>query len=319
MTKGTPKVSIGLPVYNGENYLIEALDSLLTQTFEDFELIISDNASTDNTQEICQAYAAKDARIRYYRQDRNMGTAWNYNFVFEKANADYFKWAAHDDLCAPQFLEKCVTVLDQDPSVVLSYPRTDILYPLDESGKYGLIPVEYLQRYTTIPEGDAIRLHYDLQLNVDSPQIHQRFHDLICIPHQCFPVFGVIRSNILRRTQLIGSFSSSDRTLLAELSLYGRFHEVPEYLFMRRIHSQSSGPAYKNRRARTAWFDPAKANKLVFPHWRVGLEYFKAVQRAPLDVNTQTRCHGVLICYVRSHWKGLAMDIIKNAEMALRV
>ena len=98
-----PRVTVGLPVFNGENYLAEALDSLLTQSFENFLLIISDNASTDSTQKICTDYSAKDPRIRYVRLDTNVGAAENYNRLVDVAEGDYFKWAAHDDNCRPEF------------------------------------------------------------------------------------------------------------------------------------------------------------------------------------------------------------------------
>src|SRR5436190_12174806 len=94
-----PIVSIGLPVFNGERYLRQALDSLLGQDFQDFELIISDNASTDRTAEICRAYVAKDRRIRYYRNESNIGSAPNYRRVFELARGEFFKWCSHDDVC----------------------------------------------------------------------------------------------------------------------------------------------------------------------------------------------------------------------------
>ena len=103
-TADRPRVSIGLPVYNGENFLEFALDSILGQTFQDFELIISDNASTDATESICRRYAAKDSRIRYYRNPNNQGAAQNYNRVFALARGEYFKWAAHDDVCKPNYL-----------------------------------------------------------------------------------------------------------------------------------------------------------------------------------------------------------------------
>ncbi len=118
-----PRVSVGLPVYNGENFIKDALDSILAQTFEDFELIISDNASTDGTQQICRQYTSKDQRIRYIRNDGNIGASKNFNQVFELSSGEYFKWIAHDDLCAPEFLERCVEVLDQDPSIVLCFAR----------------------------------------------------------------------------------------------------------------------------------------------------------------------------------------------------
>ncbi|UBF27329.1 glycosyltransferase [Kovacikia minuta CCNUW1] len=124
MSDRLPRVSVGLAVYNGENYIREAIDSILAQTFEDFELIISDNASTDKTQEICLEYAARDQRIRYDRADRNRGAAWNQNRVFELSTGTYYKLAAHDDVIAPDYLAKCVAVLDQNPAVVLCHSWT---------------------------------------------------------------------------------------------------------------------------------------------------------------------------------------------------
>src|SRR5260370_10566620 len=119
MSSDSPRVSIGVPVYNGENFLRETLDSLLAQTFEDFELIISDNGSTDNTPHICREYALRDNRVSYHRCDINRGFSWNNNHVFQLAQGEYFKWADHDDLCAPEYLERCITVLDARPDVVL--------------------------------------------------------------------------------------------------------------------------------------------------------------------------------------------------------
>jgi glycosyltransferase involved in cell wall biosynthesis len=116
-----PRVSIGMPVYNGEPHLRKALDSLLAQTFLDYELIISDNASTDRTSEICREYASKDARIRYIQQKENKGAAWNFNFVLEQALAEYFMWAACDDLWSPDCLSEYVKVLNGDESVTLVF------------------------------------------------------------------------------------------------------------------------------------------------------------------------------------------------------
>ncbi len=103
--KRMPKVSIGMPVYNGAAYICKALDSLLAQSFDDFDLIISDNASTDETQAICQAYAKKDARIRYVRQEKNMGPIGNFDFVLNQSQGEYFMWAAHDDVWDRGFLD----------------------------------------------------------------------------------------------------------------------------------------------------------------------------------------------------------------------
>jgi len=129
-----PRVSIGLPVYNGEDYLAEAVDSILAQTFEAFELILSDNASTDATEEICRGYETQDPRVRYFRSPTNRGAAWNYNNTVHMANSsEYFKWAAHDDTCAPEYLRKCVEVLDRDPEVVLCHTTT---IDIDAQGQF---------------------------------------------------------------------------------------------------------------------------------------------------------------------------------------
>src|SRR6201997_3215495 len=119
-----PLVSVGLFVYNGERYIEETLDSILSQTFTDFELIISDNASTDRTGEIAQAYAKCDHRIRYYRSEKNMGAGWNARRVYELATGKYFKWAAVDDLLEPDLLQRCVEILESDPGCVVAYART---------------------------------------------------------------------------------------------------------------------------------------------------------------------------------------------------
>jgi glycosyltransferase involved in cell wall biosynthesis len=113
------RLSIGLPVFNGEQLIEQALDSLLAQTFQDFQLIISDNASTDRTPEICKDYQARDSRVHYTCMDKNYGAARNFNRVFELASGQYFKWAAHDDIIEPTFLQQCIDVLDQNPSCAI--------------------------------------------------------------------------------------------------------------------------------------------------------------------------------------------------------
>ena len=151
MTQSPPKVSLGLPVYNGETFLAETLDSLLAQTFDDFELVISDNASTDDSQQICERYAALDPRVRYVRQVENRGAAWNFGEVFRLARGEYFKWCAHDDVCLPEFLAECVKVLDETPSVAWCMTGIEVIdrfgNPLDDvpapcSGAGGIADLE---------------------------------------------------------------------------------------------------------------------------------------------------------------------------------
>ena len=132
MDPKTPHVSVGMPVYNGERYIAQAIESILSQTFPDFELIICDNASTDATEGMCLEYAAEDPRVRYYRNDRNRGAAWNHNRVVELARGEYFRWQCHDDYCDATLLERCLAVLHGDPSVVLCYPQ---FVRVDEQGR----------------------------------------------------------------------------------------------------------------------------------------------------------------------------------------
>src|SRR5436190_10934974 len=106
-----PRVSVGIPVYNGERFLKGAIDSLLSQRFTDFEILISDNASTDGTQAICEEYVANDQRVSYFRQRTNIGAPGNWNYVAKLARGTYFKWASANDECDPRMLDQCVAVL----------------------------------------------------------------------------------------------------------------------------------------------------------------------------------------------------------------
>src|SRR3989338_1106721 len=145
-------LSIGMPVWNAQNYIREALNSILKQSFKDFELIISDNGSTDKTQKICEQYAKKDKRITYIRHETNRGAAWNYNYVVGLARGKYFKWAAHDDNLDPQFLRKCISVLEKDESVILAYTRAKLMDA----------------------KGVVTKLYTD-RLNLDSPRVSVRY------------------------------------------------------------------------------------------------------------------------------------------------
>lgn len=287
MTQNQPRVTIGMPVYNGENYLEEAIDSILAQTYTDFELVISDNASTDRTEEICCAYVARDNRVRYVRNKTNLGASKNYNALVNLARGEYFKWSAHDDLCAPEFLEKCVEVLDRDESIVLTYPRTRVI---DQDGN-------------VINEPSA-------KPDLASPRPHKRFFECVCKFHPQVAVFGLIRLDVLKKTRLIDSFSSSDRTLLGELVLRGRFHEIPEFLFFKREHPQAHWKVYPTRQARQAWYDPAKKGTLSFPHWRLLWEHFVSIMRVPLKWSDRALCSLYMGWWMRKNWKYLGRNLI---------
>lgn len=287
-THTPPRVSIGLPVYNGENYLAATLDSLLAQTYTDFELIICDNASTDSTSDICRSYAARDPRIRYYRNAKNLGAAPNYNRTFELAVGKYFKWSAHDDLCAPTFLERCVAALDGDPRVVLACP--EILY-IDAAGN-------------VIGESP-----YNRKLPTDSPRPEERFCSLMlsgCMNFQCF---GLMRAHALRRTPLLGGYDAADQVLLARLALLGPFREITEPLFYYRLHAGQSINLGHDPVAYSVWFDPANKGRILLPHWRYFSEYWKSVLAADLSLTGRLRCHVELARWFRWSARRLWSDL----------
>lgn len=260
------RVTIGLPVRDGERYLVEALDSLLAQTYRDFELIVSDNASTDRTEAIVRAYAEKDPRIRYYRNQQNVGGCRNHNRVVELASGDYFLWASHDDARAPGCLERCVDVLDREPGVVLCYTGSIIV---DENGR-------------RIREGRASPAAW-------LPRASDRFRELIRLDHDIEPVYGLIRLNVLRKTPCLAQFPDSDRVLMAELSLHGPFRRIDEPLLFRRDHAGRSTRVYPTRRRRMLWISPESRPRLCFPHARELVEYLRVVRRSPIGLGEQAR------------------------------
>lgn len=281
-----PRVSLGLPVYNGERFLAEALDCALSQTFGDFELLIADNGSTDRTEEISRDYAARDPRVTYHPSPEDRGAAWNFNRTVELASAPYFKWMAHDDRFAPAFLERCVEVLDRDPGVVLVHSAVQII---DARG------------------APFRSIRFELHGDAHSP--HERFRYQACVDHWCFHVFGLIRSRALRQTRLIGTYVASDRVLLAHLSLLGRIHELPEELFFQRRHDDRSTHAHPSLHERAGWFDPARAGKLVFPSWRLLSEYTRCILESPIGARERLLCAVQLARWIKRYTSDLGADL----------
>lgn len=285
-----PRVSIGLPVWNGENYLEGALRSICAQTFQDFELIISDNASEDRTEVISREWAAKDPRIRYIRNDKNVGAAKNFNQVFEWSTGEYFKWAAHDDELAPTFLERCVQVLDEDPSVVLCHSLVVILNEHNEV-------VEQLPHDLT-PVHSA------------KPQV--RFSHLLLTDRSNYDLFGLLRAPVLRQTQLFAGYACSDLALRAELGLRGPYFQIPEVLFYARRHPQTASHTNQSHLDWAVWSDPENAGKRLFPHWRIFLEYYKTIGRVPLTNLQRLGCSVQLVRWVFSNlnWGRMLLELI---------
>jgi len=288
-----PAISIGLPVHNGENYLDKALESILNQSYNNFELIISDNASTDNTKTICKYHLKKDKRIRYYRNKINEGAAWNFNNVFHLSSGKYFKWAAHDDILAPDYLLRCIEVMEDDPSIVLCHSEVLII---DEKGE-------------VIKDHPHSSYNFNKKLlNTSNLEPQYRFADLIKMAHPCIDIFGLLRSDILSQTSLIARYIGSDRNLLAELCLYGRFYRIQKNLFYSRMHKDRS-IAIRDKKSIARWFDTRNQSRILFPAWRNCKEYFKSVKNSPILLKEKLRCYFSICYWVYSHRKYLTTDI----------
>jgi len=273
-------VSIGLPVFNGEAYLREAIDSVLAQDFTDFELVVCDNASTDGTASIVAEYVARDGRVRYVPSDENRGAAWNYNRCVDLARGRWFRWMPADDRIDPSCLRRCLEVYQGGArGVVCVYPKTRLI---DADGN---------------PDGE-----YEDRAACDSDRAHLRVRTLLRNLVLCNAVLGLVPLEVLRDTRRIGPWRASDHTLLVELALRGRIVEVPERLFARRRDARLPSPSNMTPEERARWFAAKKASPLF--RTRLIRETFRAVSLSPLGLGARMRCHAtVLRDAVRYRWR----------------
>ena len=207
-----PLVSIGLPVYNGGEYLREALDSLLSQDYQNFELIISDNASTDATAEICREYAVRDARIEYHRAAENQGASWNFNRVLELSAGEFFMWAAHDDLWHPSFISKCVEALTKDTDAVLCHSQGQNITA--DKKPVGEPYIDYVNHEATM-RGRWRRTHQNWQLHA--------------------AIYGLMRTETAKKVLPLEAYASVDLIFISQIILYGKIIQIPETLQYNRL------------------------------------------------------------------------------------
>lgn len=304
MTDRRPTVSMGLPVYNGQRYLAQAVESLLAQTLGDFELVLCDNASTDETESIGRDLAKRDRRVRYHRNERNLGAAPNFNRAWSlcAGRGRYFKWAAHDDLYAPTYLEKCARALEADPSAVLCHSRTVII---DDEGRELSPP----RRDGAAPghngNGQAVYWEdvYETPRRLDSPRPHERFGQVLLATRRCFEIFGVVRAEAMAKTRGHESYYGADKVMLAAFALMGRLVEVPEALFFRRHHAGTSG-SLRTARDREAWIGSGGMAGAVawaapfVPRLRCLKGYCRSVAEAELGWRERTGCVAAVARYL---------------------
>jgi glycosyltransferase involved in cell wall biosynthesis len=302
------RVAVGLPVYNGEAFVSEAIESILSQTFTEFDLIISDNASVDSTEEICRRYAALDERVRYIRQPTNLGAAANHNSTFRLSQSEYFKWAAHDDVLAPTLLEECVRALDASPEVVVASPATELI---NEDGS----PLRYSPERRGMLDSSGIcwPVMPEDNPNLTSPDPALRFEAIMLKNYMCVEIYGLIRRSALERTSLLGGYESADKVVLTQLSLLGPYWLGREPLLFRRCHSrQFSASASGSYRA--TWFS-GRPSSMAFQQFRLLLGYCQAMFTTDLTLRQRYICLSAIWrrATTRGHtWRRLTGALVGN-------
>jgi len=270
-TLGGPVISVGLPVFNGVRFLGQAIESILSQSFADLELIISDNASTDDTRQICEHYIRQDSRIRYFRQNTNVGASRNWNFVVGLARGRFFKWASANDYCDPTMLSKCADILEQDPRVILCYPRTNLVD--DSNNPLGI---------------------YDGDIAVTDERPSDRYKRIRTRLALNNAQSGLIRVDSLKRTRLERVYPAGDMVLMAELALLGYFWLLPDALFYRRM-DKTSASRFLSAVELRQFIDPQSTSNNAFSHWRIHRDHVELIRRSSISALEKLRCAHVVL------------------------
>lgn len=286
-------VSIGLPVFNGEQYLRSALDAALGQTYGDFELIISDNASTDNTIPICEEYARSDSRIRLLRQSKNLGVNANHEVVFRESRGEFFRWSSADDIPSLQLVKHAVDVLNDDKSLVAYVPDT----------------------VNVGASGERLK-HFPKTLDLRSDDPIDRAKAVMTRNYQMVFTLGLMRRSTLMTTSRDWSYFGWDFILLFELALRGQLSNIDGPLLQRRIHEESAAHSTTKVSEVREWVDPSLGSKVLLPHWKWVGERTRAVANAPLTISQKSR---VLSLVFRNAWwsrQALLRDIVMSTKLA---
>ncbi|MEO0616130.1 MAG: glycosyltransferase [Pseudomonadota bacterium] len=283
-----PLISVGMPVYNGEDYLAASVQCVLDQTEGDFELIIADNASSDGTEAICRDFASRDARIRYVRNTSNIGAAGNYNKLLDLARAEFFRWSNADDLLEPTLHERCLAALRAHPEAVLAYGKTVII------------------------DGDDNKLRdYDDNLAIDDATPSARFSRYFEQVGLTNAIYGLMRTAAVRRTHVFGdgSLPAADTAFMAELILHGGFVEVDEPLFYRRMHEAASSHDRADDSRQTAFWS-ASQSKFRLPVIRQHMKYLRRAWRTDADAGEKIRLTGYILRRLNWHRNEVASELV---------
>ena len=276
------RVTIGVPVYNGERFLAQCLDSLLAQTYEDFVLLISDNASTDRTEEICRRYAKADSRVRYHRNRVNVGMYGNYNRVLELVDTPYLKLANADDCWAPEMLADAMGELERDPSLVLCHPRAVLV---DEHG--------------------SETRRYEKPLHVMEADPAERFRRVLTELGLVNQLMGVMRMDAVRSMLPFMIHPPADAVFLAELSLHGKIMELPKFQYFRRFHDECSSWDRKSESHQVRFVSSQGTRRIHLATWKYHWGLARRVVHSPLGLGAKLR----LLSYLgrRAAWDRSAL------------
>jgi glycosyltransferase involved in cell wall biosynthesis len=227
---GKRKLSIGMPIYNAEKFLQNRLDSLLSQPFSDFELIISDDASTDSTPNICKEYALRDKRIRYIRQEKNIGISSNFYFVLHEASNDYFFWAAQDDVTIPGFIEKNIHALDNNTKLICSVSKIkfvgeiiDNLSTIDNDSQFNRI-MKKIKRRIVNTNTQSISGNYEYKVR-----------KFLMNKGSSLAQYGIFRTNILKKSVEIPGFHGDESAIVLSALKYGDINVIDEFLIHKHV------------------------------------------------------------------------------------
>jgi hypothetical protein len=290
-------VSVGLPVFNGENYLAEAIGSVLGQSFEDFELIVSDNASTDGTQAIAQGFARRDRRVRYVRNPRNLGAGPNYTRTVALARGRYVKWLAHDDRIAPAYLARTVVAMEARPDLVLCNSQVEVI---DAHGR-------------------PVGVYASILGAADRPSPAERFRLFVLEPHSGVDIFGLMRREALSGSVLHASFHGADRALLAQLALRGPMLQLAEPLQQIREHAGRYTRQASTARLRAAWHDATQRSGPKVPILALHAAYRAMARAEPLPPAERHACRQALRRWWLVNWNTarVAVDLAALAVPGL--
>lgn len=273
-TASVPLVGIGLPVFNGEKWIAETINSIRDQTWQNWELTIVDNASTDRTLQICRRMERQDARIRVSQNPRNLGVSANWNRVFQLSRGEYFKWSACSDLIAPEYLEACVDCLERTPDAVLCHSRTKMI---DACGRR---LAGYEDRFSLEDASPATRFRAFLSQSGRNNFVH-----------------GLIRRRALAETRLMEGFRQDDINLIADLALRGRFLVVDRPLFFRRETAQTDTQHMVDAEI-DRYFAPDQ-ERLARQKWKKLLSMIRIAATSPTSLPARTR---ILTHVARMAW-----------------